>query len=105
MSQTSFSVVAEGEPSIRETNAETSADAPSPHVHYASSGVLSVDPSAHVDFANVQRVDSNQSAPISPLFRRRTGRAGTFKPVEEFEDYGDRAGWHRTSSCLDLALA
>lgn len=98
MSRTSFSGVGDSFEGAQQRS-ETPPDEPNPRVHYASSGVLSADPPAGHEFSNVTRTDTNRSANINPIFRRRTGRVGTFKTVDDFEDYGDRAGWHRMLSC------
>lgn len=76
-------------------------NAPDRHAQYALSldtGVASA-PAAPI---GLSRADTRHSIPITPVSRRRTGRAAAFKPIEDyeaFEDFEGRPGWHRMLSC------
>src|SRR5689334_15253652 len=70
---------------------------PSPHVHYA----LRIDPSLARDApsgAAPALGRSDTEAALSPGIRRRFTRAGTFRTVDDFDDFTVRPGWHRMST-------
>lgn len=67
------------------------------HVHYA----LSIDPglaASHSATSGAQPglTRSDTEAALSPGIRRRPTRAGTFRTVDDFDDFTVRPGWHRT---------
>lgn len=73
------------------------------HVHYALSidpGLAStVRPGSASDPAKAAFARSDTEAALSPGIRRRLTRAGTFKTVDDFQDFSAlRPGWHRMSS-------
>jgi hypothetical protein len=85
------------------TTAQQSGDsAASPHVHYA----LRIDPGFSTDTPSGAASGSampvlgrsDTEAALSPGIRRRLTRAGTFKTVDDFEDFAVRPGWHRMST-------
>lgn len=91
-----FATVADPLPAATTTTAATAnlpdTDPERPHVRYA----LNIDtergtPTAPPPRAGIVRTDTE--APFSPILRRRT-RAGTFRTVEDFEDFEVRPGWH-----------
>lgn len=83
---------------------------PSPHVHYAlqidtnvehsrpSSKERGTTPTASgpTTTRTFARSDTGAFTPV--ILRRKTGRAGTFKTLEDFEDFSDvRRGWQPAS--------
>jgi len=84
------------------STASTSGDAPSPHVHYAvnfnnDTVVESAQPESGERGGAFVRSDTSRSGAFSPIIRRRTGRAATFKTFEDFDDFEARPGWRRMS--------
>ncbi|KAK5653172.1 hypothetical protein OQA88_9271 [Cercophora sp. LCS_1] len=71
-------------------------NAPDHHVRY----VPGLDDDAVIAPAvpiGLSRSDTTRSVPVTPIPRRRTGRAAAFKPIEDyeaFEDFEGRPGWH-----------
>ncbi len=73
------------------------------HVHYALSidpGLAStVLPGSARDPAKAAFARSDTEAALSPGIRRRLTRAGTFKTVDDFQEFSAlRPGWHRMSN-------
>ncbi|KAK4119684.1 hypothetical protein N657DRAFT_684310 [Parathielavia appendiculata] len=60
------------------------------HVHYA----LRIDPTLARDVPAGVLGRSDTEAALSPGMRRRLTRAGTFRTVDDFEDFAVQPGWH-----------
>ena len=76
---------------------------PHPHVHYgrgldtgagAAADDASADDAAAAAAASAGLFRTDTSSSSSPVMRRRTNRAGTFRTVEDFNDFEVRPGWH-----------
>lgn len=89
-------------------DATSSTAGPSPHVHYAlqietnvghsrpGSKQRSTTPTGPTTGRTFARSDTGAFTPV--ILRRKTGRAGTFKTLEDFDDFSDvRQGWQPAS--------
>jgi hypothetical protein len=75
---------------------------PNSHVHYAPTidpGLAgTARPVLATELAKPALARSDTEAALSPSVRRRLTRAGTFKTVDDFEEFTIRPGWHRASA-------
>lgn len=92
--------------SAQHVEGDDSRNRPSSHVHYAlniDTVAASTAPAPHSSSAPelakpVLGRSDTEAAVLSPSsMRRRLTRAGTFRTVDDFEDFTVRPGWHRVS--------